>query len=441
MIKGKKHPILLLETGFNKTKLLANFIKLTTVFSLFYVGVSWMIGFQPGIIVMSCNTLLFLLNLALYTTEKVNFRVSANLYIANCMFVAIMLCSFFSGGIFSPVLPWFILIPTISLLLLGICQNTILWLVLTIVVVLTYGILGEFGFKYPNEYNHAVWDKIFTTTCVFGLVLIVYLVTHIFESIKQKALWKLAEKNKEITDSIHYARRIQQALLAPADFVDRHLPQNFVIYKPKDIVSGDFYWAREHEDQFYLAVCDCTGHGVPGAFMSLLITSFLNEAITEKNIVEPNGILDFVRNRVIENTAKNVSQDGMDGVVMCLDKNTGKLTYASANGHALLVHDGELTKLPKDKMPVGLATKMPGFTSHEITLQKGDMMYFYTDGYPDLFGGPRGKKFTTRQLNKRLQSISHLSIESQKLDLENLYTSWKGDLEQIDDICVVGFRF
>ena len=441
MIKGKKHPILLLETGFNKTRLLANFIKLTTIFSVFYIAVSWMIGFTPGIIVMSCNTLLFLLNLVLYTTEKLNFRISANIYIANCMFVAIMLCSFFSGGIFSPVLPWFILIPTISLLLLGICRNTIIWLILTILVVLTYGVLGQTGFEYPNEYNHAFWDKIFTTTCVFGLILIVYLVTHIFESIKQQALWKLAEKNKEITDSIHYARRIQQALLAPAEFVDRHLPQNFVIYKPKDIVSGDFYWAREYDDHFYLAVCDCTGHGVPGAFMSLLITSFLNEAITEKNILEPNEIFDFVRNRVIENTAKNVSQDGMDGVIMCLNKKTGKLTYVSANGHVLLVHEGELTKLPKDKMPVGLATKMPAFTLHEITLQKGDMMYFYTDGYPDLFGGPKGKKFTTKQLNKRLQSISHLSIESQKLDLEELYTTWKGELEQVDDICIVGFRF
>jgi len=441
MIRGKKHPILLLETGFNKSRLLANFIKLTTLFSVFYIVVSWIIGFQPGIIVMSCNTLVFLLNHVLYTSEKLTFRVSANIYIANCMFVAIMLCSYFSGGIFSPVLPWFILIPTISLLLLGICQNTILWLVLTILVVLAYGVLGQLGFNYPNNYNHEVWDKIFTTTCVFGLVLIVYLVTHLFEAIKQKALRKLAEKNKEITDSIHYARRIQQALLAPAEFVDRHLPQNFVIYKPKDIVSGDFYWAREHEDNFYLAVCDCTGHGVPGAFMSLLITSFLNEAITEKKIVKPNKILDFVRNRVIENTAKNVSQDGMDGVVLCLNKTTGKLTYASANGHVIHVTGGELTKLPKDKMPVGLATKMPPFLNHELTIEKGDMMYFYTDGYPDLFGGPRGKKFTTRQLNKRLLSISHLSIEAQKQDLEELYTSWKGDLEQVDDICIVGFRY
>jgi hypothetical protein len=139
MIRGKKHPILLLETGFSKSRLLANFIKLTTLFSVFYIVVSWVIGFQPGIIVMTCNTLVFLLNLVLYTSEKLNFRISANIYIANCMFVAIMLCTYFSGGIFSPVLPWFILIPTISLLLLGICQNTLLWLVLTILVVLAYG--------------------------------------------------------------------------------------------------------------------------------------------------------------------------------------------------------------------------------------------------------------------------------------------------------------
>lgn len=437
----KKHPLLLLDTGINKDRLMGNFIKLTTLFSVFYILVSWMIGFLPGVIVMSFNTLLFLLNLWLYVKKYASFKVSANFYIANCMFIAILLCSYFSGGIYSPVLPWFILIPTISLLLLGICNTTLFWLVLTVLVVVTYGVLGQFGYTYPNLYHHQFWDKIFTTTCIFGLVLIVYLVTYIFETITQSTLHKLSEKNKEITDSIHYARNIQRAMLSPTESFDRYLPQNFVLYKPKDIVSGDFYWTKEHEGRFYLAVCDCTGHGVPGAFMSLLMTGFLNEAISERNIQSPHEILNFVRNRVIENTAKNITQDGMDGVIVQLDKITGVLRYSSANGHMLHVRDGELVKLSKDKMPVGLSAKMPPFTLHKLTLKKGDMVYFYTDGFPDLFGGPKGKKYTTRQLNRQLLMSSHLSIEAQKQELEDLYVRWKGDLEQIDDICIVGFRY
>lgn len=436
----KKNNRIILDTGFNKTRVLSNFIGLTAIFSLFYICVSWMIDYIPGIIVMSCNFVIFWINYYLFKLEKLNYRYSANLYIANCIFVAISLCTFYSGGIFSPVLPWFILIPTISLLLLGISRNTYVWLTITIVLVILCGVLAQLGFVYPNAYNHWFWDKIFTTTCVFGLALIVFLVTYVFESIKEKALFKLAEKNKEITDSIQYARSIQQALLAPAEFVDRHLPENFVLYKPKDIVSGDFYWAREYEDSFYLAVCDCTGHGVPGAFMSLLITSFLNEAITEKKITLPHEIFNFVKKRVVQNTAKNGSQDGMDGTIIRLNKTTGKINFASANGYLITIENGEMIKQPKDKMPVGRGYKTEPFNLYETTLKKGDMMYFYTDGFPDLFGGPKGKKFASKKLNQLLLEISHLPLEEQKQKLESAYHSWKGSLEQIDDICILGFR-
>jgi serine phosphatase RsbU (regulator of sigma subunit) len=441
MGRDKKRPFMVLKTGLNKSRMLSNFIKITTLFSVFYILVSWMIGFHTGMFIMSCNTFIFLVNLWLFDSGKISFKVASNFYIANCLFVAILLCTFYSGGIFSPVLPWFILIPTISLLLLGICRVTVFWLLLSISIVLAYGILGHIGYEYPNNYNHQFWDKIFTTTCVFGLVLIVYLVTHIFESVKQKALLKLAEKNKEITDGIYYARYIQQAMLAPASLIDKHLPDNFIIYKPKDIVSGDFYWAREDGEYFYLAVCDCTGHGVPGAFMSLLITSFLNEAITEKSIYAPNEILNFVRVRIMESTSKNNSQDGMDGTVMCLHKPTGHITYASANSNVALIRDNELTKLPKDKMHVGFGSRMDSFTLFESHIEKGDMFYFYSDGFPDLFGGPKGKKYSSRRFNQKLLMISHLDVKEQKRALEDSYISWKGDLEQIDDICVFGFRY
>ncbi len=441
MNKGRKYSILLLETGFNQSHLLSNFIKLTTLFSVFYILVSLVIGFKPGVIIMSCNTSAFLVTLLLFQADKIKFKSAANCYIANCMFVAITLCTFFSGGIYSPVLPWFILVPTISLLLLGISRTTFIWLSLSLTLVVGYGVVGHLGFQYPMDYDKAYWDKIFTTLCIFGLVLIVYLVTHFFETIKQRALHKLSEKNKEITDSIYYARRIQRSLLAPSDLVNEHLPENFVIYKPKDIVSGDFYWAREHDGKFYFAVCDCTGHGVPGAFMSVLITNFLTEAISEKDILRPDEILNFVRRRVIENTASNASQDGMDGVIVCLDSVAGKLSYASANAHSRLVRDGKLTKLNRDKFSVSMSHNMSSFTLNELPLVEGDMLYFYTDGFPDLFGGPKGKKFTTKRMDAKLLEISHKRAFEQQMELEDTYRNWKGDLEQMDDICVVGFRY
>ncbi|MES2132370.1 MAG: SpoIIE family protein phosphatase [Bacteroidota bacterium] len=424
----------------NNRRLLTNFIGITSLFSVFYILISLCIGFLPGVIVMSVNFLLFLLNLRLFTTRIISYDVAAHIYIANCTFVAILMCSFFSGGLFSPVLPWFILIPTISLLLLGIGRNTFVWLCITIAIIITIGALASAGFEYPVDYD-VTWSRFFTTTCIFGLSLIVYIVTMVFEKARENALNKLAQKNKEITDSIYYAQKIQHSLLAPQELIDKYLPNNFIVFKPKDIVSGDFYWAREYNGDFYLAICDCTGHGVPGAFMSLLITSFLNEAITEKSIISPDKILEFIRARIIETTAKSGSQDGMDGVVIRFHKHSGKITYSSGNSFQTQIQNNILTKLPKDKMPVGISYKMEPFTLQTIEVAKGDMLYFYTDGYADLFGGSKGKKFTNKQLNETFLKISSLDMNEQKENLEQTFVDWKGDLEQIDDVCIVGIRF
>ncbi|MES2566940.1 MAG: SpoIIE family protein phosphatase [Bacteroidota bacterium] len=423
----------------NNLKLLSNFISITALFSVFYILISLMIGYMHGILAMTVNFIIFLINLRLFTTQKITYNLSANLYIANCAFVAILLCSFFSGGLFSPVLPWFVLIPTISLLLLGISPNTLVWLLITIFLIIGFSILHAFGFEAPIKYD-LNWAAFFKTTCVFGLALIVFIVTFVFEKAKENALNKLAEKNKEITDSIYYAQKIQESLLMPQELIDKHLPENMIMFEPKDIVSGDFYWGKEHNGDFYLAVCDCTGHGVPGAFMSLLITSFLNEALNEKSIISPDKILEFIRNRIIENTSKKGSQDGMDGVVIKFHKNNWKITYASGNSFQTHIHNNELHKLPSDKMPVGIGHKMEPFTLHTINASKGDMLYFYTDGYADLFGGSKGKKFTKKKLNNTLQKIAPLDLPSQKEILRNTFLEWKGDLEQVDDVCVIGIR-
>jgi serine phosphatase RsbU (regulator of sigma subunit) len=266
------------------------------------------------------------------------------------------------------------------------------------------------------------------------------------EKVKERTM-ELEEKNKEILDSIHYARSIQRTLLAQAAFLKEHLPEHFVFFKPKDIVSGDFYWSTAIQEtgpaqgDVYLAVCDSTGHGVPGAFMSLLNISFLNEAINEKNIFAPNEVLNHVRQRLIETISKEGGQDGMDGILVRIDKNRKKVYYAAANNSPLLIRNNELSILSADKMPVGKGEKSDPFVLHVIEVQAGDTLYLYTDGYADQFGGPKGKKFKYKQLDELILNNHKKNFEEQKQVLEKTFVDWKGNLEQIDDVLIIGIRF
>ncbi len=251
----------------------------------------------------------------------------------------------------------------------------------------------------------------------------------------------IEEKQTEIVDSINYAKRIQYALLPADKILSLNLSQHFILFKPKDIVSGDFYWATEHNDNFYLAVCDSTGHGVPGAFMSLLNIGFLSEAIKEKHIHAPNEILNYVRERLIENISQDGGQDGMDCILLCINKKDKSITYSAAHNAPILIRDNKMMELPKDKMPVGKGEKMASFTLHEIKdLKKEDTIYLYTDGYADQFGGPEIKKFKSRRLNELLLSISNNPIDEQQKILNKEFIDWKGPLEQIDDVCVIGIK-
>jgi ligand-binding sensor domain-containing protein/serine phosphatase RsbU (regulator of sigma subunit) len=251
---------------------------------------------------------------------------------------------------------------------------------------------------------------------------------------------EIEEKQKEILDSIHYAKRIQNTLLAHQDFLNENIPQNFVYFNPKDIVSGDFYWATKHGNNFYLAVCDSTGHGVPGAFMSLLNIGFLTEAINEKNISETNLIFEYVRERLISSVSKEGQKDGFDGIIVRFNQLTNEITYTAAHNAPILISNNELIELSKDKMPVGIGEKKEQFTCHKIQAKQGDMLYLYTDGYADQFGGPKGKKFKYKPLNELLLALSNKSLNEQKQELENNFKNWKGDLEQVDDVCVIGIR-
>jgi serine phosphatase RsbU (regulator of sigma subunit) len=207
-------------------------------------------------------------------------------------------------------------------------------------------------------------------------------------------------------------------------------------------VSGDFYWsAFSHEHLMYLAVCDSTGHGVPGAFMSLLNISFLNEAIKEQHIAKPNDIFDHVRSRLIESLSQEGGKDGMDAILICYDKQNKQLTYAAANNAPLLIkQDGTIVHLPCDKMPVGKGERQESFSNYAIDYSPGDSLYLYTDGYADQFGGPKGKKFKYKQLEELLQKLSVQPSAEQAAVLDQTFTDWKGDLEQVDDICIIGIK-
>jgi serine phosphatase RsbU (regulator of sigma subunit)/Tfp pilus assembly protein PilF len=252
------------------------------------------------------------------------------------------------------------------------------------------------------------------------------------------------EKQKEIIDSIHYAQRIQSTLLAQKELLNRYLPEYFVLYRPKDIVSGDFYWATEKDGRFYLAVCDSTGHGVPGAFMSLLNVSFLNEAVNEKNISKPNEILDYVRARLITAVSQDGGQDGMDGILICLENLNNekeiKVTYAAAYNTPVLIKDQQLILASADKMPVGKGEKSSTFSLYSLQVKKNDIIYLYTDGFADQFGGPKGKKFKYKQLHENLLAGINLSMDLQKEKLDKTFSEWKGEMEQVDDVCVVGIK-
>jgi len=258
------------------------------------------------------------------------------------------------------------------------------------------------------------------------------------EVVMQKDI--IEEKQKEVLDSINYAKRIQYTLLANDSFLRKYLSDHYVIFKPKDIVSGDFYWATKTDTNFYLAVCDSTGHGVPGAFMSLLNISFLNEAINEKKIIEPNKILDYVRQRLIKNISKDGGQDGMDAILLCFDLKTREVTYAAANNAPVLIRAGEIIEYEADKMPVGIGIRNEPFKLFKIDAVKDDILLIYTDGFADQFGGPKGKKFKYKQLKENLVANHHLPLIEQKEKLVSVFEKWKGDLEQVDDVCVIGIK-
>ena len=317
-------------------------------------------------------------------------------------------------------------------------QKIILWF--TLLALLLVSILGYYiyrGYKIKKEANIRLEDKNRTISIQKD------------EIERQRDLAaaqrdQIAYQKKHITDSIMYAKRIQTALMPSMELFSDKL-EHFVIYKPLAIVSGDFYWVSSHNGQQVIISADCTGHGVPGAFMSMLGVTMLNEIVNGKHIMMPDRIIENLRQGVIKSLNQNIEEDtvkdGMDIAVCLVDFEKNILWFSGANSPLYLVRGKELIHYRADKMPVAIHYKMHPFTLHKIDLQKGDAFYIFSDGFADQFGGPKQRKYMSVKLKETLVSMSGTPMLRQGEKLNDIFEEWRGGNPQVDDVTLIGVRY
>ncbi|MFC2151120.1 tetratricopeptide repeat protein [Bacteroidota bacterium] len=256
---------------------------------------------------------------------------------------------------------------------------------------------------------------------------------------------QIIKQNKDITDSIEYAKHIQIALFPDKITLQKVLKKGFCLFKPKDIVSGDFYWVAQVGNKSIIVAADCTGHGVPGAFMSIIGINFLNEIVYDEDIIKPSEILNELRKKIIKTLVHanriEESKDGMDMSLVVIDYETMTLEYAGAYNHLFCIRDHMLNVIKADRMPVGISEKsISPFTNHTIEIQKGDLFYLFTDGFADQFGGPQHKKFRIGNLRELLLDIHEKEMTEQKRVLFETFINWKNKQQQVDDVLVIGIK-
>ena len=299
-------------------------------------------------------------------------------------------------------------------------------------------------------------QNVITFAILGGLILVVIFSLFILSRLKLTRKQKikiehthreLEEKNNEILDSITYAKRIQSAILPSNSFVKEYLKESFILYKPKDVVAGDFYWMEpvaetgsKKEPLVLFAAADCTGHGVPGAMVSVVCNNALNRSVREHGLIDPGEILTKTREIVIQEFEKSEEEvkDGMD-IALCSLEGM-KLQYAGAHNPLWIIRNGELIETKANKQPIGQFDNPEPYTTHSFDLEIGDSLYLFSDGYVDQFGGEKGKKFKTNAFRELLLSIQSKSMEEQKIIINDSFETWKGTLEQIDDVCVIGVK-
>ena len=289
-------------------------------------------------------------------------------------------------------------------------------------------------------------QKVIEGVLFVGILLVIGFLIFVNKQLNNTKKQKLVieDKQKEISDSIVYAKRIQIAILPSTKIVKQHLKDSFIYYLPKDIVAGDFYWMENVENKTLFAAADCTGHGVPGAMVSVICNSCLNKSVLEFNLTDPGEILDKTRELVLKEFEKSEEEinDGMDIAICSLEekKESYELKFAGANNPLWIIRNGIITDVKANRQPIGKSDKNDNFKTEIFQLKKGDSFYIFSDGYVDQFGGAKGKKYKSAQFKKFLLSINDNPMEKQKELIAQNFDQWKGNYEQIDDVCVIGVK-
>lgn len=310
------------------------------------------------------------------------------------------------------------------------------WFVIFLVVFLLIGsyLYVRMLHKQFNEENHKLTERLSERS---------YNVMMQKWDLERKNL-SISQQNREIMESLHYAQNIQNAILPRSEKLASWFKDAFVYYRPKHVVSGDFYFFEKHNGNYYLAAADCTGHGVAGAFMSMLGSSLLKQIIVENNITEPSAILVELNRRVLDalRQSETSSHGGMDIVLCMIDESRQNLIYTGANRPVLIIRNYEELYHRGDKTPIGgfFPEENRHFTAHTIELKPNDRIYLYTDGYADQFGGPEGKKLMSKKFKEILMNIHEDNMSNQLHTLDSYHLNWRGKFEQVDDLLVVGIR-
>ena len=429
----------------NKVKVLNNANLLILVVSVFYTIIGTYYEYYLAIVFTFFSVMSTALSFIMLHRGAYRFVFH---YIMCYGLLFLLSFSFLFGGLNNSHY-YFLFMPVACNILFDDLKPTLLYLFASILLMLT----SVAYIDYCEPYYPMDADmKPFGYPNVVFVSLLVYLGVRLFkqDNVRYTATiseqrQSLEEKNREITDSINYAKKIQSALIPSAEAFNAHFKDSFIVFRPKDIVSGDFYWVSKKGSRVYYATADCTGHGVPGGFMTMLGISFLDEIVNEKNVHEPAEILNQLRDRIVTTLKQSGSagenKDGMDIALCCIDTDTNVLRYAAANNsvYVLGASDKKLRELKPDKQPVGFHHGPAPFSSNMLQLQPGDCVYTFSDGYADQFGGEKGKKFKYKNLEELLIR-THKDFKTQQTLLDETFEKWKGELEQVDDVLLIGVR-
>jgi serine phosphatase RsbU (regulator of sigma subunit) len=426
--------------------------QLTILNRIVAVSAANLLGFIPIALYLKLPTVaayvtagILLSSFALVLNNRGFFKLSRVYFLVSCVTYVSVLLIFMSGRDGGSQIV-FILLGTLHLVLF----KTTKWSLLVFLgIVFTFAFCG-FWVETHGALLDYVSDDLkrfsFYLNIISGMILVFAVVFYFKNTTTEYEITitqqnaNITQKNKDITDSITYAKRIQEAILPPDRLVKEFLPDSFILYKPKDIVAGDFYWMEQIGNTVIFAAADCTGHGVPGAMVSVVCNNALNRSLREFKLTQPGLLLDKTRELVIEQFEKSDAEvkDGMDISLCCLNKTTKQLSWAGANNPLWIIRSGELIEIKPDKQPIGKYLNTKPFTTHDLQLQNGDLLYIFTDGYADQFGGKEGKKLKASALKKTLLSFGNKPMPEQKKMLYNTFEGWRNTLEQLDDVCIIG---